>query len=305
MEISHEKTACIGYGFSTLSDAFQAGREAAQMAKNQIPDAPANLALVVGPGDIHFKDFIEGARLVTGENALVGIPAPWVFSTEAPNARSRAVLLLQTETQRINVVSSPQEPSPLVTVTSLLTDLRARRGNARLDHDFHGLIAIDNNKTPSRGGLMNHLAADAGLESWIAGFALWPGANAPIICGPQAVSHGMAAIECLSNGPWGVGWVDMSAFPPDPSVRLEAARASMREAMSQLQSRRPCAGLLLMVSESRPMPEDEGRLLFSAASAVLSTVPLIGIPVQAPYLRAHGRTIAGASEGIISLLVPQ
>jgi hypothetical protein len=305
MEISHEKTACIGYGFSTLADAFQAGREAAQMAKSQTPDSPANLALAVGPADIHFKDFIEGARLVTGGNALVGIPAPWVFSTGAPNARSRAVLLLQTETQRINVVSSPEEPSPLVTVTSLLTDLRTRRGNARLDHDFHGLIALDNNTLTPRSVMSHHLAADAGLESWIAGVALWPGANAPMICGSQVVAHGVTVIECLSNGPWGVGWVDTSALSPDPSLRLEAARTSIREALVQLQSRKPCAGLLLVVSESRAIPEDEARLIFAAASGVLSNVPLIGIPVRSPFLRAHGRTISDASEGIISLLVPQ
>lgn len=305
MEISHEKTTCIGFGFSTLADAFQAGREAAQMAKSQTPDSPIDLALAVGPADIHFKDFVEGVRLVTGENALLGISAPWVFSTEAPNPRSRTVLLIQADRQRISVVSSPEEASPLVAVTSLLTDLRALRGNARLDHDFHGIIAIDNNADASRQSLVHHLAADAGLESWLTGFALWPGSNAPIICGPHRLQHGVAAIECLSSGPWGLGWVDTSAFPPDAGVRREAAHSSMREALAQLQSRKPCAGLLLIASSGEPVPELEGRDLFHSAGLAVSNVPLIGIPVRAPYVRADGRTVAHATEGIISLLVPQ
>src|SRR5262245_14547967 len=125
MEISHEKTTCIGYGFSTLADAFQAGREAAQMAKSQTPDVPIDLAIAASPSDIHFKDFIEGVRLVTGENTLVGVPTPWVFSSESPNTRSRVVLLLQSEIQRLTVVSAPEDASPLVTITSLMTDLRA------------------------------------------------------------------------------------------------------------------------------------------------------------------------------------
>jgi len=305
MEISHEKTTCIGYGFSTLADAFQAGREAAQMAKSQTPDSPVDLALAVGPADIHFKDFVEGVRLVTGENALVGIPAPWVFSTEAPNPRSRTVLLVQAERQRISVVSSPEEKNPLVAVTSLLSDLRYQRGNAHHDFDFHGIIAVDNNAATPRHTLTQHLAADAGLESWVAGFGLWPESNAPIISGPIRLHHGIAAIECLSSGPWGVGWVDTSSFPPDPVVRREAARSSMRDALGQLQSRKPCAGLLLIATEGQPMSESDGHDLFASAGLAISNLPLIALPVRAPYLRANGRTVAHATEGIISVLVPR
>lgn len=305
MEISHEKTTCIGFGFSTLADAFQAGREAAQMAKTQTPESSADLVLAVGPADIHFKDFIEGVRLVTGESTLLGLPAPWVFLSEAPNTRSRTVLLLQAEDQRITLASSPEEENPLVTITSLMTDFRSRRGNARLDYDVHGLIVIDNLTTTSRRLLAHNLAADAGLESWITGFGLWSTAGAPLVCGPQILTGGMAAMECLSTGPWGVGWVDTSAFPPDAGVRREAARSSMRESLTQLHSRKPAAGLLLVASENEPVSEQEAQDLFRSASAIVPGVPLIGIPIRSPYLRGNGRTVPEAREGIISILVPQ
>jgi hypothetical protein len=305
MEISREKTACIGVGYSTLADAFQAGREAAQMAKRQTPDSTADLAIAVGPADIHFRDFIEGVRLVTGEGALVGLPTPWVLLSEAPNARARTVLLIQAEDQRMSLVSSPEEDNPLVTVTSLMTDLRGRRGNARLDYDMHGLIAIDNLLSTNRRSLAHQLAADAGLESWIAGFGLWPGVGAPMVCGSQAISAGLGLIECLSNGPWGVGWVDTSAANGDLAVRREAAKASVHEALAQLEIRRPSAGLLLVASDGSPLPEEEAYELFRQAGGALHGVPLIGIPVRSPYIRAHGRTVSEAREGILSLLVPQ
>jgi hypothetical protein len=304
MEISHEKTTSIGFGFSTLADAFQAGREAAQMAKSQTPDMAIDLALAVGPADIHFKDFVEGVRLMTGENALVGLPAPWVFATDAPNSRTRAVLLLRSEGQRLTIVSSPEESNPLVTVTSLLTDLRSERGNAQLDFDLHGLIAIDNHTGPSRPLMTRHLAADAGLESWLVSVSLWPSDTAPMICGPQIISRGITALECLSNGSWGTGWVETSSFPGETDVLREAARASMREAIAQLQSRKPSSGLLLVASQGEPFPEAEAHELFRAAGGVAPHLPLIGFPVRSPFLRTAGRTIEG-QEGVVSLLVPQ
>jgi hypothetical protein len=276
------------------------------MAKTQTPDSATDLVLAVGPADIHFKDFVEGVRLVTGEQTLIGIPAPWVLLSEAPNTRSRTVLLIQSQVQRISLVSSQEEENPLVTITSLMTDLRARRGNARLEYDSHGLIAIDNLVSTARPFLTHHLAADAGLESWLAAFSLWPAMGAPLVCGPQALAGGIAAIECLSDGPWGIGWVYTASFPADSGdVRREAARSSMREALAQLQSRKPAAGLLLVASDGQPVAEDGAQELFQSAGSVIPSVPLIGIPIRSPFLRGHGRTTAGAHEGIVSILVSQ
>lgn len=274
------------------------------MAKSQTADMAIDLTLAVGPSDIHFKDFVEGVRLVTGENALIGVPAPWVFATDAPNSRTRAVLLLRSENQRLTVVSSPEEENPLVTVTSLITDLRAERGNAQLDFDLHGLVAIDNLAGASRPAVTRHLAADAGLESWLVSVSLWPSEASPIICGPQIISRGMTLLECLSNGSWGTGWVETSAFPNETDVRREAARASVREAIGQLQSRKPAAGLLVVASQDEPFPEAEAHDLFRAAGAVSPHLPLIGFPVRFPFLRTGGRTVEGL-EGVVSLLVPQ
>jgi hypothetical protein len=305
MEISHEKTTSIGYGFSTLADAFQAGRDAGQMAKSQLPDAPLDLAVAVGPADIHFKDFIEGVRLVTGEKTLLGLPGPWVIATDAPGTRARAVLLMQSEAQKVTVVSASEEKSPLVAITSLMTHLRAQRGNARSDYDFHGLLAVDNNvQTPPR-FVSHHLAADAGLEAWLAGFSLWPGAGAPLICGAQAWPHGIAAVECLSSTPWGLGWVDTTAFASETSVQKEAAHASMREALTQLQSRKPAMGFLLVGTRHRPILDMHAQELFRSAAAAVPNVPLVSLPIHAPYLRGAGRAVPGAYEGILSVLVPR
>src|SRR4051794_19302224 len=95
MEISYEKTACIGFGYATQADAFQSGREASQMAKSELPEGSVDLAVAIGPANIQFTDFIEGVRLVTGESKLVGLPSPWILSSDSMAAHPRFVLLLQ------------------------------------------------------------------------------------------------------------------------------------------------------------------------------------------------------------------
>src|SRR4051812_48792944 len=96
MEALIDKTTRVGLGFATHSDAFQCGREAAQEAKSQMGDGPASLSLIVGPGTVHFKDFIEGARLVLGEESLIAIPTdhPTSNSTSLKNATFVAALQL-------------------------------------------------------------------------------------------------------------------------------------------------------------------------------------------------------------------
>ena len=74
METTLENQTYIGMGFANLVDAFQAGREAAQMAKRELPDrATVDLVLALGPDSAHFQDFVEGVRLVSGEEKLIGI----------------------------------------------------------------------------------------------------------------------------------------------------------------------------------------------------------------------------------------
>ena len=105
MDLTLEQSTHIGLGYATHPDAFQRGREAAQLAKNQPPNGPINLVLVFGPGDIHLKDFIEGVRLVMGEETLIAVPCERVMTNETNLSGACFVVGLQTPGMRISIAS--------------------------------------------------------------------------------------------------------------------------------------------------------------------------------------------------------
>src|SRR5262245_40595008 len=66
-ETKPDASTCIGMGYASRPDAFQSGREAAQMAKRQMPHGHMDVVIVFAPDNVRFKDYVEGARLVMGE----------------------------------------------------------------------------------------------------------------------------------------------------------------------------------------------------------------------------------------------
>ncbi len=98
METTAEKTTQISVGTSTHRDFFQRGREAAQMAKTQHSNDSPSLVLALSDTGVHFKDFIEGVRLVMGEDLLIGLPRePWL-AQDAPSHETGAVVIITSKT---------------------------------------------------------------------------------------------------------------------------------------------------------------------------------------------------------------
>lgn len=302
MEIQHDKMTRFSIGQTDTADAFQSGREAAEAARAGLPAGPVDLALAIGPNDPTFKDFIEGVRVATGENMLVGIPVPWVRSTTA-GAR-RIVVLLQGQAQRITAASASEKENVLRGATAIMTDLRRRRGNARLEFSYHGIVAFDSGIGGDRRAFAHLMASEAGLESWVAGFGLWGQSSAPIICGSRSVQPGIAAIECLTEEPWGLGWVDTSSFPEGHAIRREASRSAIREALGQLGSRKPAAAFLFFSSAGAVPDSAIADEAFESARSALPGVPLVGFPVRSPYLRVRSGIVTVVSESIVALVMP-
>src|SRR4051812_12024844 len=105
MDALIDKTIRAGLGYATHSDAFQCGREAAQEAKGQLSEGSPSLVLIVGSETVHFTDFIEGARLVLGEDALVAIPSKLLLSNETTSPHAGYVAALQLPGMKVSIAS--------------------------------------------------------------------------------------------------------------------------------------------------------------------------------------------------------
>src|SRR4051812_36045194 len=104
------KTTSVVLGFSRLPDAFQRGREAAQMAANQLPGVRSHLVLAFGPAQSHFDHFIEGVRLVTGAGALVGIPAHQALANDTYLPEAGLVVLIHSSSIFLTAASTSINP---------------------------------------------------------------------------------------------------------------------------------------------------------------------------------------------------
>ena len=84
----------VGLGLAVQADPFQSGREAAQMAKSTMGDQSIQIVLALGPSNKHFKEFVEGVRLVSGNMPLVGIPTDRVMVSELYSPKACVVIMM-------------------------------------------------------------------------------------------------------------------------------------------------------------------------------------------------------------------
>lgn len=290
----------VGVGYATQPDAFQSGREAAQMAKGQLPEGVLDLVLVFGPPGSRFKDFIEGVRLVTGEEALVGVPADLVFTTEGAPSGEGVVFAVQATGTHLSIASADLDPTnTLPGLSSLWTQWRQARGNARRGSLHHGVIVFDNG---ANAPLADPLS-EVGLESWLAGLSVRRSTTSPLVCGGRTISTGLVGIECLSSAPWGVGTVDVSAFRGQRDVYRDAIKSALRDARLQLNKKTPAAGLLFFPMQEKDADDHDAFL--ACAESVVPNVPLIALQGRYHYARPFGRGVLTRPESLVALLVPQ
>jgi len=85
-------------GWSTASDAFQAGSEAARMAREHLQPLGPQIALVFGSSWFDQAQLVRGVRSVVGSVALIGGSTAGEIVSSGPLTHSCAVLLLSSVT---------------------------------------------------------------------------------------------------------------------------------------------------------------------------------------------------------------
>jgi hypothetical protein len=304
MNITLENSTHIGMGYATLADAFQCGREAAQMAKGQIPEGEFSAVLVFGPSGIHFKDFIDGARLVTGNDKLIGIPVNWVLSNDLASLDSCVVLIIQSTSMQFTVVSSGPQPKNLLTeITSVLSECRQKRGNNRKLFDYSGLLLFHNIISQPQ-NLAHQLTADMSLDAWILGMTASSKEASPLVFEDTLITRGLVAMECLSPSPWGLSSVGLDSFKKEKDVYRESVKTILRDATSQLQGNKPLFGFLFCDFPGDKISRDDLWDIFHSAESKSHNFPLIVLPCGNPFTRGQDRALSMHKHSIACCLLP-
>ncbi len=304
MDTLVDRKTQLGLGFATHPDAFQCGREAAQAAKNQLPAGAIDLVLIFGPGKIHFKDFVEGVRLVIGEDVLIAVPSDAVLSSESKIANTWIVLAFQLPETRISIASTNINSQEILRgSTSLITQYRKLRGNMLREFPHHGSIVFSHHLSDARQRIAKTLSADFGLDNWIIGVASQADQTVPIYCGNSTTIRGLIGLEILSRRPWGVGSVAMEAFKTQSDVTREAIKTALREATAQLQNNVPCFGFIFFLSHHNHTVPVRFETL-KEISTQMSGLPLIAVSTENQFVRRPNRSIPNDGDSILVMVVP-
>lgn len=303
MSLTLQQNIHFGLGFSSLPDAFQSGREAAQMAKSQLPDGPADLVIVIGPDSIHFQDFVEGVRLITGEDQLIGLPAKRITSTETTAADVTYVIVLRSQTTHLSLTFTemPQGQS-LLSLTALFHQLRQIRGNASYEEPYGGLLVVNRMEAEAQESFVERLSLEAGFKSDLICLTPLISPQTPFVVRSRQINQGLVALEYLSGIRWAMGSVDVESFDKKPGLVGEAVKSAVRDSLAQLKGRPPAVGFLFY--DSRMETENPHDIL-NGAAGLLPHVPLLAVPTAQQFVRSAGRSAVAQRESIVSLLVPR
>jgi hypothetical protein len=307
METSSERDINLGLGFATLADSFQSGREAAQMAKREL-NSPERVNLVVafGPSSIQFSKYMEGVRLVSGSDDMIGVPTPKIVMNAILPPESGLVAALQTKNTQVSIASAPiHETDIFPAITSVLTQFRQARGNIKHQFEHHGIIAFTNVSKADPFYIFDNLTLDAGLDSWLVGVSLDTTPAVPLVCRDETIPSGLIAIECLSNTPWGLSCVDMASFPKETKTHREASKTALREAIHQLQREEPAAALLFFSGDSMTLSSTDLQHLLQEDSRPAANFPLLAFQCHKCMVRPAERNLMHGPDFVVALAVPQ
>ena len=305
MDTVLSRSTTLTFGHSNQKDAFQCGRESAQMAKSQLPDSKFDLILAVGPSSAHFQDFIEGVRLVTGETGLIGFPSHPIFTNDLYLALGGLVILIQSDMLHFSLASTELvENNHNAAFTSLVSQHRESRGNICHQYEFHGMWVIDNVGVSDNKPMIQHATVEAGLDAWVVGLTPPVHHPLPLLCQDRVINKGLIGIEALSTSPVGIGTVAIGEFDHKPTLYREAVKSALREATTQMSSP-PAAGFLLF-----DFPVD-AKVVADLQSALrqkdspLRDHPLIGLTTHRHAVKYINRSGSVLKETVIALLLPQ
>ncbi len=298
------RSTTLTFGHSNQKDAFQRGREAAQMAKAQQPSSNLDLILALGPASSHFQDFIEGVRLVTGEKGLIGFPSHHVFTNDLYLEEGGLVVLVQSDTLHFSLASADlQGNAHNAAFSSLNSQYRHQRGNIFHQYEFRGTLIIDNSSPSDNSRMIAHASVESGLDSWVVGITPPLQPALPILCNDQVVQKGLVGMECLSVSPVGIGTVTIEAFDRNPAIFREAVKSAIREAQSQMDSA-PAAGFLFFDFPMGSKAVHDMQTLFRLEESPLRDCPLIGYTTRNHSVKYINRSGSVLKETVVALLLP-
>ncbi|MFN0118571.1 MAG: hypothetical protein ACKVQC_09815 [Elusimicrobiota bacterium] len=300
MEVLSSKNNRVGIGQATLPDPFQCGREAAQMAKNQLADGVFNLALVFGSEDQHFTDYLEGVRLVTGEEHLIGLPLAPLFLSDLPSIQIPMVALLQLPNTKLSFCSEQlNESNAVFATTSLMTQIKQARGITKQQYDFRGFFSFQNMANPE---VDRNIGIDLGLEPWFLNSTIPQEYPNPLICRNRIIKKGIIGFEILSHLPWGVGQVSIEAFDKKTAIYKEGIKSAIRVALHQIQGRDP---LLVFLSFNIPLMNEEGIQILAEAKQLIKDTPIIGIPIRNHSCRGINQMTFNQTSSFVAVAIPK
>jgi hypothetical protein len=296
METLAGKTTQIRVGTSSHRDFFQRGREAAQMAKTQPSNDAPGLILAFSNAGVHFKDFIEGVRLVVGDAPLIGLPCePWL-AQDVPNYETGAVVIVSSQTNHFWVAPHRTSIHHVETGTTHLA------GNAHLGKS-KGLLVFGEETVIANETFQHALIADMNPNMWEVGAGWTFKSNNFIACQNQFLNHGVAAVGINSQEPWLISSVGLSSFRSQPQFIEEGVKTTLRSALQQKNATDFAFALLLLNGFEDLDPIFTHRQI-SHAMSLHSHVPWLGLNIDAHFVHNNDRWQPTNSESLTTLLVP-
>jgi hypothetical protein len=295
----------VALGHASQADAFQCGREAAQMAFSQLPGNQLSIGFLFGPDTMNFTDLIEGARLVTGRHLLIAIPTSRVFSNEVFLKDAVTVLLVQSSEHHMTAAASVIEQGAVLSgTTSILTRIRQQRANKRKFYSHHGLLVFDNNTPALFKETAHALSSDFNLDGWMAAVRPQHSKAAPFICHEESVLSGAIVVECLSQNPWGFSQVSIDSFKSQAGIYSNAAKATLREARNSMGTAEPGFALMFFNFPIEDIPQTEMKLMLDAVQPLVGSIPLVGISTAQQFFRTPRQILSNQTNTISTLLGP-
>lgn len=276
------------------------------MAKAQLSENAMDLVLAVGPTNAGFKAFIEGVRLVTGEQTLIGLPSSNALLIGSSVVTSPFVLTLHSPSMKFTLASCyAQTDDALFVSTSLLTQFRQKRRIEHQNFDSRNILAFGKTQIDNAIPLAYSLSADAGLESCVSGALLNTKETAPFVCQNHALDSGIVAIEALAASPWGVGMVSTGPFTDKPNIHAEAIKIAFKDALAQIGTHSALLSFLFLDIPTGDSSFPSSAVLLEIVRSSIKNIPILVFPTTAQFGRCRDRALKIELNTVMALVVPQ
>lgn len=306
MVLHAQNTTRVVVEMATRDDAFQGGREAAQAAIRQFQDKPIDMVLVLGANPDGYQELIEGVRLVTGEDNLIGIPTSRVVSNNQFEPHTSTIVMIQAPNQKLSIASTEVDPENfLKSSSSVIHQFRTQRMNQIHNFEHHGVLLFDG--LPENGTLnpSREMAYDYGLNSLFMGIKPHNPNNHFMIQSEKSIKAGMVAIEYLSDQPWAMSSVDIHGFKEKPHITSDAAQTALRNAQNQLNDQSLSMGFLIFNFPIDDLPQTEVKSIFQKLSAMAPGIPFVGFSSDSQFIRMEDESFKNNNEALSMILIPQ